>query len=35
MINNFKFKKNLGQNFLKNENIINKIIDKADINGKL
>ena len=32
MINNFKFKKNLGQNFLKNENIINKIIDKADIN---
>ena len=30
-MNEFKFKKKYGQNFIKDENLINKIVDSAEI----
>lgn len=32
-MNEFKFKKKYGQNFIKDENLINKIVDSAEINN--
>ena len=31
MLNNFNFKKSLGQNFINDENIINKMVNSIDI----
>ena len=31
-MNEFKFKKSLGQNFLQDNNVIHKIVDSAELN---
>ena len=35
MLNNFNFKKSLGQNFINDENIINKMVNSIDIDKYL